>query len=199
MFRSIPSFIIAIFVTLSLIFGMYALIKMDEPDLTASEDTVLPDINYNPKNEDVDVITPKPIRPQEVLQQPDLPDVKVIPDQIDINSSFALGTVKVGINRDIKGFNQNDGEYLPIFRPSPIYPRRAAERGLCGYVDLRYSVTSSGGVADPQVISSSSKMFERNATKAALKYKYKPRQVGGKPVDVPGVEIRVKFETEGGC
>jgi len=60
-------------------------------------------------------------------------------------------------------------------------------------------VTSSGGVADPQVIASTSKMFERNAIKAALKYKYKPRQVGGKPVDVPGVEIRVKFEMEGGC
>lgn len=199
MFRSIQSFIIAIFVTLGLIVGMYALIKMDEPELSSAEELILPDINYNPKNEDVDVITPKPQRPPEVEAQPDLPDVKVLPDQIDINSDFALGAVKVGINRDLKGFNQNDGEYLPIFRPSPIYPRRAAERGLCGYVDLRYTVTSSGGVADPQVMSSSSKMFERNAVKAALKYKYKPRQVGGKPVDVPGVEIRVKFEMEGGC
>lgn len=199
MFRSIQAFIIAIFVTLGLIVGMYALIKMEEPELTASEDTVLPDINYNPKNEDVDVITPKPIRPPEVEAQPDIPDVKVIPDTIDINSQFATNSIKVGINRDLKGFNQNDGEYLPIFRPSPIYPRRAAERGVCGSVDLRYTVTSSGGVADPQVMSSTSKMFERNAIKAALKYKYKPRQVGGKPVDVPGVEIRVKFEMEGGC
>jgi len=110
MFRSIQSFIIAIFVTLGLIVGMYALIKMDEPDLSASDDVVLPDINYNPKNEEVDVITPKPIRPPEVEAQPDLPDIKVIPDQIDINSDFTLGAVKVGINRDLKGFNQNDGE-----------------------------------------------------------------------------------------
>jgi len=42
-------------------------------------------------------------------------------------------------------------------------------------------------------------MFEKAAKKASLKYKYKPRQVGGKPVDVSGVEIRVTFEMEGGC
>ena len=199
MFKSIQSLLIAVFVTLGLIVAMYALIKMEEPQLDKAEALKLPDFKYNPKNEDVQTITPKPKRPDEVEEQPDLPDVKVVPDRLDISSDLALGAVKVGINRDLKGFNSNDGEYLPIFRPSPIYPRRAAERGLCGYVDLSYTVTASGTVADPQVIASSSKMFERNAIKAALKYKYKPRQVGGKPIDVPGVEIRVKFEMEGGC
>jgi protein TonB len=40
-------------------------------------------------------------------------------------------------------------------------------------------------------------MFERNAVKAAEKYKYKPRQVGGKAVDVEGVSILISFEVEG--
>jgi len=199
MFRSLQSFIIAVFVTLGLIVAMYGLIKMDEPNLEKAETLKLPEFKFNPKNEEVQTITPKPKRPDEVEEQPDLPDTKVVPDRIDINSNLALGAVKVGINRDLKGFNSNDGEYLPIFRPSPIYPRRAAERGTCGFVDLSYTVTAGGTVSDPRVLASSSKMFERNAIKAALKYKYKPRQVGGKPVDVPGVEIRVKFEMEGGC
>lgn len=199
MFRSLQSFIIAVFVTLGLIVAMYGLIKMDEPNLEKAESLKLPDFKFNPKNEEVQTITPKPKRPDEVEEQPDLPETKVVPDRIDINSNLALGAVKVGINRDLKGFNSNDGEYLPIFRPSPIYPRRAQERGTCGYVDLSYTVTAGGTVADPRVLASSSKMFERNAIKAALKYKYKPRQVGGKPIDVPGVEIRVKFEMEGGC
>ena len=43
MFRSIQSFIIAIFVTLGLIFGMYALIKQDEPELGERNSTKLPD------------------------------------------------------------------------------------------------------------------------------------------------------------
>ena len=52
-------------------------------------------------------------------------------------------------------------------------------------------------MANPIVIASTSKTFEKAATKAALKYKYKPRQVDGKGVDVPGVQVRIKFEIEG--
>ena len=58
-------------------------------------------------------------------------------------------------------------------------------------------MTSAGTVRDAVVINSSSSMFERNAVKAALKYKYKPRQVGGKAVDVPDVAILISFQVEG--
>ncbi len=198
MIRSFSSFIIAIFVTLGLIIAMYALIKMDEPELEKSKALKLPEFSFIPKNEDVETITAKPERPDEVQEQPDLPDNDVVPDKVDIDSNLALGAVKIGINTSTKGFNSNDGEYLPVFRAPPVYPRRAAERGLCGWVELMYTVTAAGGTRDAVVTSSSSKMFERAAVKAALKYKYKPRQVGGKPVDVPNVPIRIKFEMEGG-
>ncbi|NND82344.1 MAG: TonB family protein [Gammaproteobacteria bacterium] len=199
MTRAIPSSIISVLITLGLILTMYGLIKMDEPELTAKKAFKLPDFSAPPENEDLQTIAPKPDRPDDVQEQPDVPEVDATPDRVDINSNLALGAVKVGINRNLKGFNSNDGEYLPIFRAPPIYPRRAAERGLCGWVDLMYTVTASGGVRDPQVTASSSSMFESAAKKAALKYKYKARQVGGKPVDVPGVEIRIVFEMEGGC
>ena len=199
MSRVIKSLVIAIFVTLGLILAMYGLIKMDEPELAERNELTLPDFTQPPANDDLQTITPKPDRPDDVEEQPDVPDVKVIPDKIDINSDLSLGQVNVGINRDLKGFNSNDGEYLPIFRAPPIYPRRAQERGLCGWVELTYTVTASGGTRDPFVTASSSSMFESAARKAALKYKYKPRQVGGKPVDVPNVPIRIKFEIEGGC
>ena len=193
------SLLLAMLVTLGLIIAMYALIKMEDPQLDDTKSFKLPKFTYVPKSEDVQTITPKPLKPDEVQEQPDVPDVKVIPDRVDVNSDLNLGAVRVGIQRDLKSFNSNDGEYLPIFRPSPIYPRRAAERGLCGYVDLSFTVTAAGGVRDPIVTDSSSSMFESAAKKASLKYKYKPRQVGGKPVDVSGVEIRVSFNMEGGC
>lgn len=197
MIRSLSSFVIAIFVTLGLIIAMYALIKMDEPELEQAKALKLPEFSFIPKNEDVETITAKPTKPDEVQEQPDIPQTEIVPDQIDIDSNLALGAVKIGINTSTKGFNSNDGEYLPIFRAPPVYPRRAAERGLCGWVELMYTVTASGGTRDAAVTASSSKMFERAAVKAALKYKYKPRQVGGKPVDVPNVPIRIKFEMEG--
>ncbi len=193
------SFVFSILITLGLILTMYGLIKMDEPDLEAKKSIKLPDFKASPRNEDLQTIAPKPDRPDDVQEQPDIPDVDVTPDRIDINSNLALGAVKVGINRDLKGFDSNDGEYLPIFRAPPIYPRRAQERGLCGYVDLSFTVTAAGSVRDPIVTASSSSMFESAAKKAAVKYKYKPRQVGGKPVDVSGVEVRISFEMEDGC
>lgn len=201
MTRAIPSSLISILITLGLILTMYGLIKMDDPDLEATKSIKLPDFKGATRNEDLQTIAPKPDRPDDIQEQPDVPDVDVTPDRIDINSNLALGAVKVGINRDLKGFNSNDGEYLPIFRAPPVYPRRAAERGLCGWVELEYTVTADGGTRDPEVTASSSSIFEGAARKAALKYKYKPRQVGGKPVDVPGVPIRIVFEMEGqvGC
>jgi len=199
MFRSVISVLTSSVVTVGLIYGMYALIKMDEPTLEDRKAVKIPDFVHVPKPEDLQTITPKPDRPDDIQAAPEIPDVDVVPDKVDINSNLALGAVKVGINRDLKGFNSNDGEYLPIFRAPPIYPRRALERGLCGWVELTYTVTSSGGTSNPVVTASSSSIFERAAKKAALKYKYKPRQVAGKPVDVPNVPIRIKFEVEGGC
>ncbi len=198
MVRLFSSFIVAIFITLGLIVAMYALIKMDEPELGEAEAFKVPEFSFIPKNEDVETITAKPDRPDEVQEAPDIPESDIIPDEVDIDTNLSLGAVKIGINTSTKGFNSNDGEYLPIFRAPPIYPRRAQERGLCGWVELLYTVTASGGTKDAVVTSSSSRIFERAAVKAAEKYKYKPRQVGGKPVDVPNVPIRIKFEMEGG-
>lgn len=198
MVRSLSSFVIAILITLGLISAMYALIKMKEPELGAASGLKIPEFTFIPKNEDPETITAKPERPDEVQEAPDIPESEIIPDKVDINASLNLGAVKIGINTSTKGFNSNDGEYLPIFRAPPVYPRRAQERGMCGWVELVYTVTAAGGVRDAVVTASSSSMFERAAIKAAEKYKYKPRQVGGKPVDVPNVPIRIKFQMEGG-
>lgn len=200
MVRNLKSFGIAIAVTLGLILAMYGLIKMDEPELQASSDSVLPSFTQAPENDEVRTIAPKPDRPDEIPDAPDIPESEITPD-IDISSNLAMGAVQIGINRELGGFNSNDGEYLPIFRAPPQYPRRASERGMCGWVELTYTVLANGGTQDPVVTASSSSIFESAAKKAALKYKYKPRQVGGKPVDVPNVPIRIVFEMEGeeGC
>lgn len=197
MFRSIIAVCTATVVTICLVYGMYALIKMEEPELQESNSVKLPDFVHVPKNDELQVIAAKPKRPDVIQEQPDIPDVKIVADRVDVNTNLELGAVKVGIVRDLKGFNSNDGEYLPVFRAPPIYPRRALDRGLCGWVELSYTVTSTGGTRDAFVTSSSSKTFEKAAVKAALKYKYKPRQVDGKGVDVPGVTIRIAFEIEG--
>ena len=39
-----------------------------------------------------------------------------------------------------------DGEYLPIVKVQPIYPRRALQRGIQGYVIVEFTVTKNGSV-----------------------------------------------------
>ena len=91
----------------------------------------------------------------------------------------------------------DDGEYLPIVRVSPIYPRRALSRGIEGYVLVEFVVTEAGTVRDPIVLFADPPgFFERAAVTAVLKFKYKPKVAGGQPVAVSGVRSRIVFEME---
>ncbi len=121
-------------------------------------------------------------------------------DSIDPNAptiNIAAPTVDAGM--DIGGpggFNVAEGDYLPIVRVAPVYPARALSRGLEGYVDLSFTVTTAGTVRDPLILYSTSSLFERAAIRAVLKFKYKPRVVDGVPVDVPNVKTRITFQIE---
>jgi protein TonB len=99
----------------------------------------------------------------------------------------------VSLGRD--GFF-SDGEYMPIVQVAPQYPRRAAERGLEGYVLLEFVVTRQGTVRDPVVIESSSATFDRAAMEAVMRFRYRPRVIDGEPVEVPGVRFRITFQLE---
>ena len=62
---------------------------------------------------------------------------------------------------------------------------------------LKFTVTETGAVRDPVVLESEpGSTFDRAAMKAVLKFKYKPRVEGGKPVEVPGVEHLITFKLE---
>lgn len=92
-----------------------------------------------------------------------------------------------------------DGDFLPIMKVAPEYPRGAASRGIEGYVLLEFTVTSLGSVRDPVVVDASPPgVFDRAATAASLKFRYKPRVLNGQPVDVRGVRNVIRFELDSG-
>lgn len=91
----------------------------------------------------------------------------------------------------------SDGDYLPLVRIQPQYPRRAAERGIEGYVVVELTVTPQGTTQDVQVIEADPQgYFERAATRAAEKFKYKPKVVNGQPVSVQGVQYVFTFRLD---
>lgn len=155
-------------------------ITMPEREITANVDEVKPE-----KPED-------PEEPPPDLEQPQIDDVDVSPDAVNI-SPTARVDVKIGAG----GFGSADGEYLPIVKVAPIYPRRAQSRGVEGYCTIEYTVTKSGAIKDPQAVDCQpSGYFESASIKAALKFKYKPRVVDGEPIDVIGVQNRFTYELE---
>ena len=94
--------------------------------------------------------------------------------------------------------DSGDGEYLPIVKVAPVYPRRALQRGIEGYVIVEFTVTKQGSVRDPVVVEAQPQgIFERAALDAALKFKYKPRVINGEATEVSGIQNRISFEIDG--
>ncbi len=186
-------------ITLGLLWLMQFLIASGESALSAAPERYYLDFIQVKPQEITNVEEPKPEKPPKPEQPP--PDIPP-PSQDNVNPNAQAISVRapsMGGNVDIAGpgsLSYSDGEYLPIVRVAPIYPNRALSRGLEGYVDLSFTVTSAGTVRDPIVSYSTSSLFESAAKKAVLKFKYKPRVVDGTPVDVPGVETRIRFELE---
>jgi protein TonB len=84
-------------------------------------------------------------------------------------------------------------EYLPVVKVAPVYPARAAEIGLEGYVVVQYTVNTLGSTENVVVLESSSNLFDQSAVDSALKYKYRPRLVNGAPVAVEGVTTKIIY------
>ena len=76
--------------------------------------------------------------------------------------------------------DQGDGDIIPLVRITPQYPRRAAIAKIEGYVTVEFTITPEGTVMDPRVIDAKPpRVFDREAIRAILKWKFKPRVVDG--------------------
>jgi len=74
------------------------------------------------------------------------------------------------------------------------YPQRALLRGVEGYVILRFTITETGSVIDPEVLRAEpANMFESSARRAVMRWKYQPQVRDGKPVRVVSM-TKIIFE-----
>ena len=193
------SIAIGVVITLSLLFVMHLLIEYGESAVTKERARHQLDFVRVKRNENLnidDFAPEKPPKPPETPPETPPQDLDNIdPDAPTINIAPPVMSVDTNIGGP-GGMNIAEGDYLPIVRVAPVYPARALSRGLEGYVDLSFTVTATGTVRDPIILFSTSSLFERAASRAVLKFKYKPRVVDGVPVDVPGVKTRITFKIE---
>ena len=187
------------FAALSLLWVMQFLIATGQAAITEALDARFVDFVRVKREETVERKEEKPERPPEPDEAPpDIPQPDI--DNSEFDSTMAVSVSNPNMDMDIDSnlgdFSLAEGDYLPLVRVEPMYPRRAQSRGLEGYCDLQLTVTPAGTTADVRVIECSSSLFERASVQAAQKFKYKPRVVNGTPVAVPGVKYRMTFQIE---
>lgn len=188
---------LAFLVTSALFIIMPYLIEMadktlDEKPRTKLADIQMPDTKIETMRDSKPEKPKQPDEPPPDVEQPEVddsnPDVEAI--SMAPQQGFALTNTAGGLSA-------SDGEYLPIVKVAPIYPRRAQSRGTTGYCTVEYTVTKSGTTRDIVPVDCSPPgYFERASVKAATKFKYKPRVVDGEPIEVPGIQNRFTFELE---
>jgi len=85
----------------------------------------------------------------------------------------------------------------PIVRIEPQYPRKAAMQGTEGWVVLSFDITPTGSVSNVKVLDSKPRrIFDMEAKRALLKWKYKPAMDNGKAVAKAGEKIQLDFKLE---
>lgn len=194
---------LAVVMTIALLWGMQALIAGGNDAASEAPKGKVLDFVRLKKEETVQKKErkpkkpPKPETPPPPAQQPQItntnPNVDAISTDFGADIQADSGGLSGGLN-----LSGGDGEYLPIVKVAPIYPRRAQARGIEGYVIVEFTVSKTGTVINPVVIEAKpANIFDRAAIDATLKFKYKPRVVDGVAMPVAGVQNKISFEIDG--
>ena len=205
------SVVVGVVVTLALFYLMQYLIQSSDSALTEDKIGSLVDFVRVKQDQEVQTKQRKPKKPP----PPDEPPPETPPQNFDVNvdkTGFSMSNVDMNVGVDVSGsgFGISDGEYLPIVKVQPQYPRRALSRGMTGWVIVEFTVTEQGTVSNPFVVEncgwiknarntgecvdSPNSVFDSAAMKAALKFKYKPKVIDGNPVETAGVQNKITFE-----
>ena len=192
--RTITAVIPALGITGGLLLTMHLLIASNLTEPEEGEEYKIPEIVMPDREISTEYDTRKPDKPDDPEEPPpEIPEPEFENPDVDVNIQIGAnfgGKLQIG---GIGGFN-SDGDYLPIVKTQPTYPRTALSRGLEGYCTVEYTVTTSGETRDIAVVDCPQKVFARASVKAAEKFKYKPKVVDGEPIEVPGVRNRFTFQ-----
>ena len=152
------------------------------------------------QDEDVQTKQRKVNKPPAPPVEPPKPDIPKPSIQTQSANAFDMGAIDLSADLNIDAGlagSGGDGDFLPIVKVAPQYPRRALQKGIEGHVTVEFTVTALGTVIDPKVIDANPpNVFNRAAMNAVKKFKYKPKIVDGKAQAVTGVRNIIRFELD---
>ncbi len=103
-----------------------------------------------------------------------------------------LGTLSAG--QGLAGF---DTDAIPVVRIAPVYPRRAKQARIEGWVTMEVIIRPDGSVSDARVMESDpTRLFNEAALAAMQRWKFRPKIVDGTPVAQRAMQT-IEFVLEG--
>lgn len=188
-FRYLISVILAAVVTIAAFYMMHKLISGATGDREDLEDP--PGIRFGPVDIEPEIERrqrrkPEPPPPPDTPPPPpdmQISEVQQVRQQLprlelpNLNLGVGAGPPvlgNIGIDRTA------EGDIVPLVRINPQYPRDALMNQIEGFVTIEFTITETGTVRDPQVIESRPpRVFDREALRAILRWKFKPRVIDG--------------------
>jgi len=198
--RWAASMAMAVLITFGLFFFMQALIAtgegLDEPlNVVKIIDSTMPDIELEvieeiDKPELIEEITEVVEEVERQVTISDGPDLNIDRSQVQMDTGLELSNASI---------SATDGDYLPLVAIAPQYPTRAAQRGIQGWCLVSFTVDGLGNVVEETITVVDAEpvnIFNRSSERAAARFKFQPRVVDGKGVEVAGVQYLFRYELE---
>ncbi len=158
--------------------------KIKEEKKTRTEKTET--IHQNVKKEK---FSPAAGLPFEINQK--LPPVPGIPGFSMENITIAPPAMK-----DVYAASELDKGLTPLAHVPPVYPVRARQKGIEGWVRVKFMVNSQGNVEHPEVIEADpEEVFDSSVLNAVAQWRFSPGTIEGVAVNTY-VETTVRFKLE---
>ncbi|MDA8920846.1 energy transducer TonB [Gammaproteobacteria bacterium] len=198
--RWAASMAMAVLITFGLFFFMQALIETGEGlderlNVVKIVDSTMPEIELEvieeiDKPELIEEITEVVEEVERQVTISDGPDLNIDRSQVQMDTGLELSNASI---------SATDGDYLPLVAIAPQYPTRAAQRGIQGWCLVSFTVDGLGNVAEETIVvvdAEPANIFDRSSQRAAARFKFQPRVVDGKGVEVAGVQYLFRYELE---
>ncbi len=196
--------VVAAFITVLLYLLMHELVSQAADNRNNDDD--LPSIDFT-KVKLEDELREKsrriPKKPPPPKEPPPPPKLNVAQEQQVVNNMpmANIPNLDLGMGGDGPFLGQigqvdmgAEGGVIPIVRIAPQYPRKALMAKIEGWVKIQFTITPGGTVSNPSVVDSKPKrIFDREAIRAILKFKFKPKVVNGQQVEQVATQT-IEFE-----
>ncbi|MGX9419088.1 TonB family protein [Vibrio sp. RC27] len=116
---------------------------------------------------------------------PSLPVSEPVPTADPVASVPVTQPANIGQNQQI----------MPLHRAEPVYPSKAIQRRIEGYVIVSFDISESGRPINIKVVEEQPKrIFNREAIKALKRWKYQPKMVNGNPIAQHDQKVKLEFK-----